>query len=675
MASTSWASSWVHPAGSVIIITGAGSGIGLATAVLAAKQGYKVAAWDISSEGLKKTIEMAGEFASSIHPFTCDIADEAAVNTAMAETAKVGTPMMLVNNAGPVAIGGKGGFMDMTAAAFAMVHYPTTAFLETKPPKGASIVNISSVVGPIFGGGGPWYSAAKAGIFGFTKNLAASLKGSVRVNTVAPGGPIRTPRNSKFIDDGGFNSILERNPTGRPGQPEELANGIMFLLSPAASYINGHMLPKVSSTWPSPVPNVLTKGFTREPFSPYYHTSSPSGSFAITHPSSPFIAFHPSFSLITGPNPKLDIIASSEPALGGDGQPFAHEAGVWVEETQEVWFTSNFVTDDAGEKGVKVSKIRVDALERGRQIGRSWDDVVLSSEAEIVNANGGTMFGKEVLLCVQGRGMEVPSGLHLISPVAPYSSRCILNNFHGRQFNSLNDVVVLPPPCSSRFTSHPQTRRSDLHYDPHTTIWFTDPAYGFAHGIKSSPNLPNQVYCFNPTTGDVRVVADGFGMPNGIAFDHEGRTCYITDTSAINGDGKGTWTVDSSKPSTIYAFDVVRPPHGADLTACGPTLRNRRVFAYVDSGVPDGIKTDTNGNVYSGCGDGIQVWNKHGTLIGRIVLPPSSAPSKASQLNEEKYKARGCANFVFTPGGRMLIFAEDRIYRATLGPGVEGLFV
>jgi NAD(P)-dependent dehydrogenase (short-subunit alcohol dehydrogenase family) len=53
---------------------------------------------------------------------------------------------------------------------------------------------------------------------------------------------IRTPRNQDFIDKGVFAKTLERNPSGRPGKPEELANGIMFLLSPAASYINGHML-------------------------------------------------------------------------------------------------------------------------------------------------------------------------------------------------------------------------------------------------------------------------------------------------------------------------------------------------------------------------------------------------------------------------------------------------
>ena len=53
---------------------------------------------------------------------------------------------------------------------------------------------------------------------------------------------IRTPRNSKFIDEGVFAKHLAKNPSGRPGTPDELANGIMFLLSPAASYINGHTL-------------------------------------------------------------------------------------------------------------------------------------------------------------------------------------------------------------------------------------------------------------------------------------------------------------------------------------------------------------------------------------------------------------------------------------------------
>jgi NAD(P)-dependent dehydrogenase (short-subunit alcohol dehydrogenase family) len=107
----------------------------------------------------------------------------------MKKTVLIGKPHMLVNNAGPVAIGSSAGFLDMMTAAMKMIHFVTEDFLATKPAAGAGIVNISSVVGPIFGGGGSWYSTAKAGIAGFTKNLAVTLKADgIRVNTVSPGG-------------------------------------------------------------------------------------------------------------------------------------------------------------------------------------------------------------------------------------------------------------------------------------------------------------------------------------------------------------------------------------------------------------------------------------------------------------------------------------------------------
>ena len=62
-----------------------------------------------------------------------------------------------------------------------------------------------------------------------------------------------------------------------------------------------------------------------------------------------------------------------------------------------------------------------------------------------------------------------------------------------------------------------------------------------------------------------------------------------------------------------YAFDVIYR-HGE------PFLANRRLFAYADSGIPDGIKCDTAGNVYSGCPDGINVWSPGGVLLGKIVI-------------------------------------------------------
>src|ERR1700761_4179982 len=105
----------------------------MATALLAAEQGYQVAAWDISEVGIQKIKEVAGDLAAQIHLIVCDIANETPVKEAMEQTVAIGKPHMLVNNAGPVAIGINAGFMEMMNTAMEMIHYVTTDFLESKP--------------------------------------------------------------------------------------------------------------------------------------------------------------------------------------------------------------------------------------------------------------------------------------------------------------------------------------------------------------------------------------------------------------------------------------------------------------------------------------------------------------------------------------------------------------
>ncbi|SPQ21347.1 7115df78-b77a-4322-8a19-b575c1a931d5 [Thermothielavioides terrestris] len=191
----------------------------------------------------------------------------------------------------------------------------------------------------------------------------------------------------------------------------------------------------------------------------------------------------------------------------------------------------------------------------------------------------------------------------------------------GRPFNSVNDVVI--------------------HSDG--SIWFTDPPYGFEQGYRTRPRLPSQVYRYDPNRKSLRAMADGFGHPNGICFSPDERTVYITDTDWLHGGG-GT---DDTKASTIYAFDIAMY-HGQ------PFLTNRRLFAMADTGIPDGIKCDTDGNVYSGCGDGVNVWSPGGILLGRIVVEG------------------GVANFCFGRGGEMFILKEHRLWRAQLGGHVRG---
>ena len=96
-----------------------------------------------------------------------------------------------------------------------------------------------------------------------------------------------------------------------------------------------------------------------------------------------------------------------------------------------------------------------------------------------------------------------------------------------------------------------------------------------------------------------------------------------------------------------YAFDVTSY-HSE------PFLTNRRLFAMADSGIPDGIKFDTHGNVYSGCGDGVNVWSPGGVLLGRIVLEG------------------GAANFCFGYRGELFILNEYRLWRAQLSENVRG---
>ncbi|KAI7092068.1 calcium-dependent phosphotriesterase [Hortaea werneckii] len=216
--------------------------------------------------------------------------------------------------------------------------------------------------------------------------------------------------------------------------------------------------------------------------------------------------------------------------------------------------------------------------------------------------------------------MSEPGGIVKMSPAPPYKASTLVDGFLGRQFNSVNDLVV--------------------HQDG--SIWFTDPMYGWEQGFRPKPRLPCQVYRFDPESGDIRVVADGFGRPNGLCFSPDEKIMYITDTDIIHGDGN----FDETRPGTIYAFDV-------SFHSGSPFLSNRRVFAMAARGAPDGIKCDTQGNVYSGCGDGVNVWGPSGTLLGKIEIPG------------------GVANFCFTRKGEMILLNEKKNSYGWRRPGSD----
>ena len=156
---------------------------------------------------------------------------------------------------------------------------------------------------------------------------------------------------------------------------------------------------------------------------------------------------------------------------------------------------------------------------------------------------------------------------------------------------------------------------SVLHYNspndvvtrPDGSVWFTDPSYAFAQGLTDERKLGEWVWRWDAQSKTSAVVADGFTRPNGLVFAPNGKTAYVTDTGFDLGTGPGT--EDPAGPRSIYAFDVVN----------NRFLANRRLIYVADRGIPDGIKVDAQGNIYTGCGDGVHVLSRDGVLLGKIT--------------------------------------------------------
>jgi gluconolactonase len=164
----------------------------------------------------------------------------------------------------------------------------------------------------------------------------------------------------------------------------------------------------------------------------------------------------------------------------------------------------------------------------------------------------------------------------------------IADRFQGKRLNSPNDVVV----------------KSD------GSIWFTDPTYGISaeyEGGKTDSEIGRcNVYRVDPGDGTVGLVADDFSRPNGLAFSPDESILYIADS--------GFWP-DPNGPHHIRAFTVSEDGR----------LASSRIFADVTPGIPDGMRIDTDGNVWTSAGDGVHCFAPDGTLLGKIRVPESVA--------------------------------------------------
>ncbi len=282
----------------------------------------------------------------------------------------------------------------------------------------------------------------------------------------------------------------------------------------------------------------------------------------------------------------------------------AHEGPVYVASEHALYFTT---VPEPGPKNIAIMRLQLSGdefpftagkLETVRLPSNMANGMVLDQDGKLVICEQGTM-----TTCAQISRMDLKTR----------ETETVVDQCRGLRFNSPNDVVV----------------KSDR------TVWFTDPNYGEIQGFKPKPEVGAFVYRHDPATDETSVVADSFNKPNGLAFSPDETVLYITDTGA--NQAPGTYFV--GLPHHVRAFDV----------ADGRHLRNERLFAVVSPGVPDGIKLDGHGHVYTSSGTGVQVFTPDGDLLGEIMAP-------------------GVANFTF--GGPkndvLFILGDTRIWQAKL---------
>jgi 3-oxoacyl-[acyl-carrier protein] reductase len=233
----------------VVVVTGAGRGIGLAMAKAFAGEGAKVAVLSRNPNSCQKGANTINEeFEGSAKAFPVDVADHENVNAVCKEVIEeYGKVNVLINNAG---VTRDGLLMRMKPedwdavldtnlkGAFNMVKGLQRNMMKAEDPR---IINVASVIGLIGNAGQANYAASKAGLIGFTKSLARELAGrKVTANAIAPGF-IQTDMTDALSEEIQA-EIRKKIPLADFGTPEDVANLALFLASPAARYITGQVM-------------------------------------------------------------------------------------------------------------------------------------------------------------------------------------------------------------------------------------------------------------------------------------------------------------------------------------------------------------------------------------------------------------------------------------------------
>ena len=261
----------------------------------------------------------------------------------------------------------------------------------------------------------------------------------------------------------------------------------------------------------------------------------------------PFAIYDETFAYLIGPNPELQRLLHDSRA------PFFYSGGVWIPSCSTLFMTSSLIHDadpaaiTSAHRRTEITKVEYHSpsdmsRDKVRCPERTYMPAGCASYPSSIapplhTSNSSHMHqGAGIVIAAQGT-LASPAGLVYIDAKRPHKSTMILNNYHGRPFNSPCDIVT-------------------NNYD--NSLFFTDPDYGYERGFRPKPQLPTtHLYRFDPEMGSCRVVINDLNRPGGIAFSPDYRTIYVAE---LGDDFGGT---------TIVAYDITYSPSSSHHTTRG----------------------------------------------------------------------------------------------------------